>query len=307
MECILSTENLTRKFGKKVAVDNVSIHVQRGDIYGLIGRNGAGKTTFLKTVSGFLHPNDGSITLFGAQDAQIPAQHMLRKVGVLIEAPGLHNTMSALDNLRMKCICGGIQASDNELMELLALVGLADVAKQKAGKYSLGMKQRLGIAMALVGDPELLILDEPINGLDPQGIAEVREIIRKLHDERKITILISSHILEELSKIATRYGIIENGKLLTEFSNEELTERCTNRITICMDEPPQVIPVFRELGIEQYRIIDEHTVQVYERINESPEIILALSRANVRIRTLTIDGQAIEDYFFSVVGGAANV
>lgn len=307
MDYILSTENLTRKFGKKVAVDKVSIHVQRGDIYGLIGRNGAGKTTFLKTVSGFLHADDGSITLFGAKDAEIPQQHVLRKVGVLIEAPGLHVSMSAMDNLRMKCICGGIDASDDKLLSLLDLVGLKDVANQAAGKYSLGMKQRLGIAMALVGDPELLILDEPINGLDPQGIAEVREIIHKLHDERKITILISSHILEELSKIANRYGIIENGRLMAEFSQEELEERCASRITIHMDEPAQVIPVFKTLGIEQYRITDEHTVQVYERINDSPEIILALSRENVRIRTLTIEGQAIEEYFFSVVGGAANV
>lgn len=307
MEMILATDSLTRKFGKKVAVNNVSIHVQRGDIYGLIGRNGAGKTTFLKTVAGFLHPDGGNMTLFGAKDAEIARQHALRKIGVLIEAPGLHLSMSAMDNLTMKCLCAGIPVDKTYLKELLVLVGLGEVAEQKVGKYSLGMKQRLGIALALVGDPEFLILDEPINGLDPQGIAEIREVIHRLHDERSITILISSHILEELSKIATRYGIIENGNLLTEFSQQELEERCADRIVIHMDEPGRVCPVFSQLGIENYRVIDGHTVQVYERVNDSPQIIMALSRADVPIRTLTIEGQAIEEYFFRVVGGAANV
>lgn len=307
MDLILSTHSLTRRFGNKAAVNDVSIHVNRGDIYGLIGRNGAGKTTFLKTVAGFLHPSSGSISLFGARDAEIFRQHVLRKLGVLIEAPGLHLSMSALENLKMKCLCAGIAPDNTKLMQLLELVGLAEVATLKTGKYSLGMKQRLGIAMALVGDPELLILDEPINGLDPQGIAEVRDVIHRLHDEKKITIIISSHLLEELSKIATRYGIIEEGKLLTEFSSRDLEERCANRIVITMDEPALVIPVFRELGIEQYRLVGEQSVQVYERVSDSPEIIMALSRAGVPIRTLNIEGQAIEEYFFSVVGGAAHV
>jgi ABC-2 type transport system ATP-binding protein len=307
MEYVLSTEQLCKSFGKKKAVDHVSLHVRRGDIYGLIGRNGAGKTTFLKMVAGLMHQNSGSIALFGCTGEEIVRRDLFERVGTLIEAPGLHTSMTAHENMQMKCILAGKKDTDAYISDLLALVGLADVGKKKVGKYSLGMKQRLGIAMALVGEPEFLVLDEPINGLDPQGIAEVREIIRRLHNERSITILISSHILEELSKIATNYGIIENGKLCAELTRAELEEQCSSRIVIHMDEPQQVCPVFQSMGIEQYRLTDENTVCVYERLSESPDIILALSAAGVRIRTLSIEGQAIEDFFFSVVGGANHV
>lgn len=224
MSYVLSTDNLTKVYHGFKAVNSINIHVEEGDIYGFIGRNGAGKTTTLKMISGLASPTSGSFSLFEVPFEELNAQKVFARVGNLIEEPGLYPDMTAFDNIYLKCICAGIK-DKNYAMEILELVDLDRTGKKKVKGFSLGMRQRLGIALAMVGDPKLLILDEPINGLDPQGILEIRETILKLNKERKITFIISSHILGELSKMATRYGIIDKGRLLKELSAEELASQ----------------------------------------------------------------------------------
>ncbi|MGN0370500.1 MAG: ABC transporter ATP-binding protein [Butyrivibrio sp.] len=222
MGYILSTENLTKEYHHFKAVDSVCLHINEGDIYGFIGRNGAGKTTTLKMICGLASPTSGTFSLFGEPYEVLAKNRVFAKVGSLIEEPGIYSDMSAFDNVYLKCICAGIK-DKGYAMDLLRLVDLDRTGNKKTKGFSLGMKQRLGIALAMVGDPKLLILDEPINGLDPQGIMEIRETILKLNTEKKTTFIISSHILGELSKIATRYGIIDKGRLIKEFSAEELS------------------------------------------------------------------------------------
>lgn len=221
METLVQTHNLTKQYGQHKAVNNVNLSVRKGEIYGLIGRNGAGKTTILRLISGLAKPTKGSISLFGQNSRD--SIYMQRHIGLLIETSGIYPDMSARENVKLKCMAMGI-SNNSYIAELLKNVGLSAVDKKKVKFFSVGMKQRLGIALALVGNPELVILDEPVNGLDPQGIAEIREIIIRLNTENNITFIISSHILGELSKIATCYGIIEKGELKRQFLKTELTE-----------------------------------------------------------------------------------
>ena len=232
MSFIMQTQNLTKTYGKKDAAKDININIREGEIYGLIGRNGAGKTTIMRMISGLSNPTSGTYSLFGKTGAEM--RKMMNKVGVLIEHPGLYPKRSARENLKIKCMAMGVDyKKDNYLDNLLKIVGLENVSDKKgAGEYSLGMRQRLGIALALVGEPSMIILDEPINGLDPQGIVEVRHTLEQLRDEKGITIMISSHILEELAKLADSYGIIHEGKLIEQFTNDELMSRCGQFVAI---------------------------------------------------------------------------
>lgn len=277
MEYLLSTDCLTKKFKRQTAIDNISLHIRQGEIYGLIGKNGAGKTTFLKMISGLSKPTSGDITFFGYHGAE--RNKVISRIGVLIEAPGLYPDMSAYDNLKLKCICVGLHRP-GYIENILNIVGLGNVGKKKVGHFSLGMKQRLGIGMALVGEPDVLVLDEPINGLDPEGIAEVRETLLRLNKEKGLTIIISSHILEELSKIATNYAIIDKGQLVKELSREELEATCREHIEIKMEHPDLALPVLDALGFKDYRVADENTIHIFERLNESGKITMELSRKN---------------------------
>lgn len=255
-DLLLSTTNLTKKFGHQRAVDHVNMHIKKGAIYGFIGRNGAGKTTCLKMISGLSRPTEGEIELFGCKGREL--DNVRSRVGCLIEAPGLYGNLSAYENLNIKCKLFGIH-KDGYIENILKTVGLSDVGKKKTKHFSLGMRQRLGIGLALVGEPDLLVLDEPINGLDPQGIAEVRNTIQQLREERNMTILISSHILEELSKIATDYGIIHNGTLLQELTQEELMLKCRERLEITLPYPKQAIPILDELGFTNYQVVESES------------------------------------------------
>jgi ABC-2 type transport system ATP-binding protein len=306
MDYILETSQLTKQYGSYKAVNNVNLHIKEGSIYGFIGRNGAGKTTFLKMICGMASPTSGTIKLFGTEKNNIGTQ--MNKVGVLIEAPGLYPSMTAFDNMRLKYICSGMAKPDkNEYINsLLKLVGLDSVGNKKAGCFSLGMKQRLGIAMALVGDPKLLLLDEPINGLDPQGIAEVRDTIIKLNKERNITIIISSHILEELSKIATDYGIIDKGVLIKELTGQQLADSCQERLVISADNASEAESVIKDMGFQKYSVIGGNTIEIYERYNETPELIFALADKKVRINSISPKNESIENYFIRITGGNTN-
>ena len=283
-ELLLQTRALTKQYGRHRAVDQVSMHIKKGAIYGFIGRNGAGKTTTLRMISGLASPTAGEIELFGCRGREL--SRIRSRVGCLIEGPGLYGSMSARDNLKMKSMLLGVYKRGYE-EELLDIVGLGGVGKKPVKRYSLGMKQRLGIALALVGEPDLLLLDEPINGLDPQGIAEVRDTVLKLNRERNMTILISSHILEELSKIATDYGIIHNGTLLQELTNEELMEKCSERLEVTLDDPERAVPVMDRLGIKRYQVADREHIYIFERLEESAALNMAFAKAGIPVLSQT--------------------
>lgn len=299
-ELLLQTRNLTKQYGRHRAVDDVNMHIKKGAIYGFIGRNGAGKTTCLKMISGLSTPSYGEIEMFGYKGKDL--QKVRSRVGCLIEAPGLYGNMSAYDNLNIKCKLTGIKKK-GYIEELLKTVGLDTVGEKKTKHYSLGMKQRLGIALALVSEPDLLILDEPINGLDPQGIVEVRETIQKLAKERGMTICISSHILEELSKIATDYGIIHNGCLVQELTREELMKKCSERIELTLDNPKQAIPVLDDMGFNSYQVIDKEHIHIFERLGESASLNMELAKAGIPVKGISITSEELENYFLRLTGG----
>lgn len=304
MEYLLSTNGLTKRYGHKNAVDHVNLHIRQGAIYGLIGRNGAGKTTILRMIAGLASPTEGEISLFGETGKK--ALYMTSRIGTLIESPGLYPNMSAAENLKLKCLALGVRKK-GYIKELLDAVGLSSVGRKRVRNFSLGMKQRLGIALALVGNPDLLVLDEPINGLDPQGIAEVRETLSRLNRERNITLMISSHILEELSKIATDYGIIHNGVLLQELTQEDLLARCSERIELKTDDTRRACVVLEEMGIHDYKVIDAGTIQIFERLNDGGEITMKLAENGVKTMGITVKNEALEDYYLNLTGGVANV
>ena len=302
-ELLLETRSLTKQYGTHKAVNGVNMHIKKGAIYGFIGRNGAGKTTCLKMISGLSTPSYGEIAMFGYEGKDL--QKVRSRVGCLIEAPGLYGNMSAYDNLNIKCKLFGIKKK-GYIEEILKTVGLSDVGNKKTKHFSLGMKQRLGIGLALVGEPDLLILDEPINGLDPQGIVEVRETIQKLQKEYNMTICISSHILEELSKIATDYGIIHNGSLLQELTRDELMKRCGERMELTLDNPREAIPVLDAMGFVNYQVVDKERIHIFERLNESALVNMELAKAGIPVKGISITSEELETYFLNLTGGAAH-
>ena len=302
-ELLLSTKGLTKQYGRQKAVSRMDIHVKKGSIYGLIGRNGAGKTTFLKMVAGLASPTDGEINLFGYTGNQL--KRIRSRVGCLIESPGLYGNLSAYDNLKIKCKFCGINKK-GYIGEIFKLVGLENTGKKKSKHFSLGMKQRLGIGLALIGEPDLLLLDEPINGLDPQGIVEIRDMIWRLKEERNMTIIISSHILEELAKISTDYGIIHEGQLLEEITQEELMKRCSERIEIFLENPRAALVVLDRLGIANYQVVDNEHLFVFEKLEESGLLNQELVNAGILVKEMKITNEKLETYFLGLTGGATH-
>lgn len=300
MEYIVKTNQLTKQFKKQKAVNGVSIQIKRGAIYGLIGRNGAGKTTFLRMISGLARPTSGEMEIMGLNSADGKINAAFERIGGLIEQPGIYKNMNAFENLKLKAMCCGVY-SKNYIDEKLALVGLDYVGKKAVGNFSLGMKQRLGIAMALVGEPDLLVLDEPINGLDPQGIIEIRNIIQTINRERGITVIISSHILEELSKISTHYGIINNGILIEQLSREQLLEKCAARLEIVTDTPERACTVLDEMDDISYKVIDRQTIYLFNHIDEGVKINSALNNAGIAVQSIGKKNESLENYFIDLI------
>ena len=299
MDYILETENLTKMYGKKAALNNVSIHVNQGDIYGLVGRNGAGKTTFMKIVCGLAQKTKGNYYIFGRRDDALG--NVAQRRGLLIESPGLFREYSAEMNLKIKLKLMGI-SDPEEPKRLLKLIGLEDAGKKKAKHFSLGMKQRLGIGLALAGNPDLVVLDEPINGLDPQGIIEIRDIIGRLNRENGITFIISSHILDELSKIATKYGIINNGELIEESPAEELRNKCESRIELVTDNAAKAMGVLERLGFSKMKVLDDGKINIYEQFDRTGDITLSLAAEGVTTFEIVRKLESIENYYLRLVG-----
>lgn len=304
MNYILETKNLTKKYGSHYAAKDVNIHLEKGQIYGLVGRNGAGKTTILRMLSGLSKPTSGTFDVFGKEGLNNSVTR--KRVGCLIENPGIFPKLSARDNLIIKCKAIGVP--DRKVVdELLEMVGLSGTGKKKAGAFSLGMKQRLGIAMTFIGNPDIVILDEPINGLDPQGIIEVRETIERLNRERNISFIISSHLLDELSKIANKYGFIQNGELIEEITWEQLVQKCTKRVEICVDNTEKAMVELDKMGIKDMVVVDKNHIKVMDGIDRTPDMLRQLIHGNVAVYELMRKNESLEDYYINVTGGGKNV
>ena len=302
---VLKTYNITKKYGEQLAVDNVNMTIKKGDIYGFIGQNGAGKTTLIRLITGLIHKSGVEIELLGANE-----ENELNKartmVGSLIESPSLYTNMTARENLEVSRLVRNIPGKKC-IDEVLELVGLKDVEKKKVKNFSLGMRQRLGIANALMGNPKLLILDEPINGLDPMGIVEIRELLKKINKEKDMTILISSHILSELSELATTYGIISNGKLIEEITAKQLSEKCRQYIDLKVDDTARaVILLERELGISDYEVLEDSNIKVFSNLDNVGEVNSLLSRSGIIVESISVKGENLEEYFMNKVGGVLN-
>lgn len=301
MEYVLQTDSLTKIYGHTKVVNAVSMHVKKGSIYGFIGKNGAGKTTFMRMAAGLAAPDAGSMTLFGS--GNLEKQRV--RIGTLIESPGLYPGMTAEENLETVRRSLGI-LERSRIRELLELTGLSDTGRKKTKHFSMGMKQRLGIAIALLRNPDFLILDEPINGLDPAGIKEVRDLLLRLNHEKQITILISSHILGELSKIATHYGIIRNGSLIQEFDTDGLEQHCRRCLRLVVDQPHQSAGILeRILHIHNYDVPDPHTLRIFERLDDSADINRTLVQNGVSLKESYLAGQDLEGYFMELTGSSA--
>ena len=297
MEYIIETKDLTKKFGSKAAVNNVSLHIKKGDIYGFIGKNGAGKTTAMKLILGLLYPTSGSISLFGSNE--LDKQRI--KIGSLIEKPTFYSNVSAYENLKRFSIL--YNSTDDEIRATLELVGLQDaMTGKKVGHFSLGMKQRLGIAIALLGRPEVLILDEPVNGLDPAGIKEVRDLILKLNRENGVTFLVSSHLLDELSKIANMYGIINNGSLVEELSSTQLLSSFKQALKLRVSDVEKTIAVLKQYSLLGKFERSGDSLILYSFADKSSEISEVLIKAGIRVSEMGITNANFEDYFIERIG-----
>ena len=300
MEYALETNRLTKKYGKFKALDGLTMHVPKGAIYGFIGKNGAGKTTLIRVICGLQDPTDGSYSIYGTENGDRNINNSRRRMGAVVETPSVYLDLSAEDNLKQQCLTLGVPSYDG-IPELLKLVGLENAGKKKARHFSLGMKQRLGIAVALVGNPDFLVLDEPINGLDPQGIIEIRELILKLNKEHGITFLISSHILDELARIATYYGFIDKGQLVKEISAAELIESFRKCVRVEVSNTKIIASVLDELGAE-YKIYSDTTAEIYGEISLS-KLVLALAGKNCELISSHEKDESLENYFINLVGG----
>ena len=296
-QTVIKTTNLTKKFGNQYALNNINLEIKKGEIYGLIGRNGAGKTTFIRMLTSLFKPTSGTIRLFG----QPLSVSNLERTASIIETPVAYDGLSAYDNLKYYCIEQGI-SDYNIINEVLGFVNLTDTGNKKFKDFSLGMRQRLGIAIAILGNPDFLILDEPINGLDPIAIIEFRELILKLNREYNMTILISSHILTELYHVATRFGIINNGKLIAEISKEEFDLQCQEAVSFKVANPDQALVVLTEKFTYDVKVVNDNEVRIFGVDEEkAADLNIVLIQSGIRVEHMEIIKADLEEYFTKMI------
>lgn len=300
MNYVLRTDKLSKKYRHFRALDGLDMSIPKGSIYGLVGKNGAGKTTLIRLICGLQEPSSGSFSLYGIRNNSRSISKARRRMGAVVETPSIYLGMSAEDNLKQQYLVLGLPSYDG-IPELLELVGLENAGKKKARDFSLGMKQRLGIAIALAGDPDFLVLDEPVNGLDPQGIVEIRELVLKLNRERQITVLISSHILDELSRLATHYGIIDAGRMVRELSAEELNTACRKSIRVEVSSTTALARALDAMKLE-YKILSKTKADIFAKPNVSL-LVESLSKEGCELLSLTERDESLESYYISLVGG----
>lgn len=302
---ILSVKNVTQRYGQTLALDDVSIELEPGQIYGLVGNNGAGKTTLMRLITGQAVLQHGEIQLFGHTKSK-ELYAMRRRTGALIEAPGFYDDMTAEQNLEYFRRQFGIR-NKKAIRDTLDKVGLGNAGGKKYKNFSLGMKQRLGIGLALLNQPELLILDEPINGLDPSGIIEIRNTLLDIHREG-VTILITSHILSELSNVATHYGFLSKGHLLEQLSAEELLSKCSTYLDIAVNDVQGMAELMKnKLHLSKFEIVNDSHIHLYERMEEASAISKEAILGGLELRSIESHSIELEDYYMNLIGGVNHV
>lgn len=302
IEYIVRTTNLSKRYKNQYALNKVNMNIARGDIYGFVGENGSGKTTIIRILTGLIYPTEGTYELFGIENKNPNILKVRNKIGAVVETPSIYKNLSAYDNLKMQCDILGIKDYDFKIKEILETVGLNDLYNNKklASQFSLGMRQRLGIGMALLGNLEFLILDEPMNGLDPTGIVEIRELILKLNKEKNITFLISSHILSELSLVATKYGIISKGKLLKEITSEELKKELRKSLIVEVSNLVKACDILKDSQLEIE--VKDGKIVIYDYVSIE-DIIMKLVNNKISILKINCEETNIENYYLSLIGG----
>lgn len=296
---VIETSGLTKAFGGKMAVDQFDMHVGQGDIYGFIGRNGAGKSTVMRMLAGLAEPTGGEMRVFGSSPCEAGAS---RRIGALIESPGLYGSMSATDNLMMKALALGLADPKDKVRDLLDLTGLGSVGSKATKNFSMGMKQRLGLALALLGSPDLLLLDEPLNGLDPEGAREIRQLIMRLNDERGITVVVSSHVLEQLGKMATRYGVIREGRMVRELTAAEVDQECSDFLQLEAANPALALAVLQErfAGL-RFQSMPGGAIRLFGGA-DAGAVGAALNEEGIAIRGLYAHRRDLEEFFVEMMG-----
>ena len=296
---VIETSGLTKAFGGKMAVDQFDMHVGQGDIYGFIGRNGAGKSTVMRMLAGLAEPTGGEMRVFGSSPCEAGAS---RRIGALIESPGLYGSMSATDNLMMKALALGLADPKDKVRDLLDLTGLGSVGSKATKNFSMGMKQRLGLALALLGSPDLLLLDEPLNGLDPEGAREIRRLIMRLNDERGITVVVSSHVLEQLGKMATRYGVIREGRMVRELTAAEVDQECSDFLQLEAANPALALAVLQErfAGL-RFQSMPGGAIRLFGGA-DAGAVEAALNEEGIAIRGLYAHRRDLEEFFVEMMG-----
>lgn len=305
-DIILQTENLTKKYGDFTALDHVSVRLEKKHIYGFIGENGAGKSTFMKIVTGLIYPTEGTYSIMG-KDTASERDNMRKYIGSMIEEPALYPGYSILQNLELQRILVG-NPDKTVCDKAMDMVELSEVKHKKVHTLSMGMKQRLSIAMALIGNPQLLILDEPINGLDPKNIVTLRSLLQKLNEEKNITVFISSHILSELYRLATDYIFIHKGKIIEVLTHEELEAKCRKYICIKTDTVPMALTVLdKTMSNPEYKVVSENTIHLYSDLNSMEMIARTFMQNGIVVTELSVMEQTLEDYFMAITGGVSHV
>ena len=304
MDYVLQTFDLSKRYKNQWALRKVNMHIQKGDIYGFVGENGSGKTTVIRLLTGLIAPTEGSCSLFGVSDKSPEILQARKRLGAIVETPSIYLNMSARDNMQMQSGILGV-TDEKKMQEVLSVVGLAELWEnpKKAGNYSLGMRQRLGIAMALLGDPEFIVLDEPMNGLDPAGIVEIRELIVKLNREKEITFLISSHILTELALVATKYGIISKGQIVKEITADDLKKECCPTVFINAKEREKLIETVAEVVASEDFAPTARGVRIFGEVSLNA-LFEKFLQAGVEIDSVNCHESSIEDYYLALIGGA---
>lgn len=305
-DMVLEARNLTKNYRNTAALEHVDLQIEKGKIYGFIGQNGAGKTTFLRLVTGLSFPTEGELSLWG-ESTKEGLQEQRKRIGCMIETPALYPNLTARQNMEVQRIQRGIP--DREVIDrCLRLVGLTDTGKKSVRNFSLGMRQRLGIATALLNTPEFLILDEPVNGLDPAGIADLRKLLKQLNKEYGMTVLISSHILEELYQTASRFILIDRGRIVEELSDRELDEKCRRHIAIRAGDPAGALLALEEsLGTDKLQLMPDGVIRLYECLDQVERVARILADADILVTGLSVTGETLEDYFLNKVGGGSHV
>lgn len=300
MEMMLTVQDLTKRYHDFKALDHFSMNVEKGAIYGFVGRNGAGKTTLIRTICGLQAPTQGTYTLLGRKHNDPKIAKSRRKMGAVIETPSLYRELNARENLEVQLRMLGL-AESAEIDRLLALVGLSETGRKKVKDFSLGMRQRLAMAVALAGAPDFLVLDEPVNGLDPQGIIEVRELILKLNQKHQVTVMISSHNLDELARLATVYGFIDHGRMVKEIAADELEKTCRKCVELSVGSVEAAVETLESTGAD-YRVTAADTVEVYGEIGLS-DLLLKLAQNGCAVLSMKARDESLESYYLSLVGG----